>query len=198
MFSSQKKQWPSLSLHSASCTGNAVTSTHPRAPVDADKLLLLLPNHCVLSLSRELPGSSLGGPCNVSHCPWTGNDHRNLQGALRAWSQHRRRKRHTFGKCLEVNYVCCPRVSCWGSLWPRILVLETWRNKQDINIHSLKQETQELQVLQKPGPPAPGRRPRLCIYPPALEYVGLQPTLQWTTQPRSKCALSLMLLTKGF
>lgn len=61
----------------------------------------------VQSSSRWSPGSSVSGPCHVSHCSRPGNDHRNIQGTLRARSEHCGRKRHTLGKFLEVKYIHC-------------------------------------------------------------------------------------------
>lgn len=80
---------------------------------------------CVQSFSRWFPGSSVRGPCHVSHRPWPGNDYRNIQGTFRAWSQHCGRKRHTLGKFLDVNYICC---HTWfgASLWPCVTVWNSW------------------------------------------------------------------------
>lgn len=68
---------------------------------------------CVQSFSRWFPGSSVSGPCHMSHYSRPRNDYRNIQGTFRAWSQHRGRKRHTLGKFLEVKYICWHRVHCW-------------------------------------------------------------------------------------
>lgn len=91
---------------------------------------------CVSSFSRWFPGPSVSGPCHVPHCSWPGNDYRNIQGTFRSWSQHCGRKRHPFGKFLEVKYIRCHRVRCWAFITSvEDLAFSWYRKKLRIDMH---------------------------------------------------------------